>query len=141
MVDSDILLVAFVDAIEGVKGLIGERGAGAVLREAGRHSGPKLLDSLIGKLPEVIDKNTALVRTASIMKELGFADEIKAEGGKLIIRNDVFTEAVREDVNENSPVVHFLAGLVEGFVQFMSEEKAVVKPVKAEKGYIEFQVL
>lgn len=97
MVDSDILLVAFVDAIEGVKGLIGERGAGAVLREAGRHSGPKLLESLIGKLPEVIDKNTT--------------------------------------------VVHFLAGLVEGFVQFMSEEKAVVKPVKAEKGYIEFQVL
>ncbi|WP_164930575.1 hypothetical protein [Aquifex aeolicus] len=140
MVDADILLIAFVDTIEGVKNLIGERGAGAVLRDAGRHSGPKLLESLIGKLPEEVDKDTALKRTAAILKELGFADEINYGNGKFIIKNDVFTEAVREDVNVQTPVVYFLAGLVEGFVQFMSNDKVVLKPVKAEKGYVEFEV-
>jgi len=140
MVDADILLIAFVDTIEGVKNLIGERGAGAVLRDAGRHSGPKLLESLIGKLPETVDKDTALKRTAAILKELGFADEINYEGTKFAIKNDVFTEAVREDVNVQTPVVYFLAGLVEGFVQFMSNDKVVLKPIKAQKGYVEFEV-
>ena len=140
MVDSDILLIAFVDTIEGVKNLIGEKGSSAVLREAGRHSGPKLLESLIGKLPEELDVNTALKRTTAIMKELGFAEDIKVENGKVIIINDVFTEAVRENVNENSPVVSFLAGLIEGFVSFMSNDKVILKPSKAQKGLIEFTV-
>ena len=138
MVDSDILLIAFVDTIEGVKNLIGEKGASAVLREAGRHSGPKLLESLIGKLPEELDANTALKRTVAIMKELGFAEEIKVENGKVIIVNDVFTEAVRKDVDENSPLISFLAGLIEGFVSFMSNDKITLKPAKAQKGLIEF---
>ncbi|RUM30089.1 MAG: hypothetical protein DSY32_02605 [Aquifex sp.] len=140
MVDVDILLIAFVDTIEGVKNLIGERGAGAVLRDAGRHSGPKLLESLIGKLPEEVDKDTALRRTVAILKELGFADEINYEDNRIVIKNDVFTEAVREDVNVQTPVVYFLAGLVEGFVQFMSNDKVVLKPVKAQKGYVELEV-
>ena len=140
MVDSDILLTAFVDTIEGVKNLIGEKGTSAVLREAGRHSGPMLLESLIGKLPEELDVNTALKRTTAIMKELGFAEDIKVENGKVVIINDVFTEAVRENVNENSPVVFFLAGLIEGFVSFMSNDKVILKPMKAEKGLIEFEL-
>jgi len=140
MVDVDILLIAFVDTIEGVKNLIGERGAGAVLRDAGRHSGPKLLESLIGKLPEEVDKDTALRRTVAILKELGFADEINYEDNRIVIKNDVFTEAVREDVNVQTPVVYFLAGLVEGFVQFMSNDKVILKPVKAQKGYVELEV-
>lgn len=137
MVDADILLIAFVETIEGVKNLIGDRGANAILREAGRHSGPRLLESLIGKLPEVLDRATALKRTCAILQELGFADEIKLENQKVLIKNDIFTEALREDVSANSPVVSFLSGLIEGFVSFMSNEKVVLKPVKAEKGLIE----
>ena len=138
MVDADILLIAFVETIEGVKNLIGDRGANAILREAGRHSGPRLLESLIGKLPEVLDKETALKRTCSILKELGFADDITFEEGKVVIKNDIFTEALREEVSANTPVVSFLAGLIEGFVSFMSDQKVVLKPSKAEKGLIEF---
>ena len=138
MVDADILLIAFVETIEGVKNLIGDRGANAILREAGRHSGPRLLESLIGKLPEVLDKETALKRTCSILKELGFADEISLEDGKVVLKNDIFTEALREDVTPNTPVVSLLAGLIEGFVSFMSDEKIILKPAKAEKGHVEF---
>ncbi|HID66030.1 MAG TPA: hypothetical protein EYP32_04090 [Aquificaceae bacterium] len=140
MVDADILLIALVDTIEGVKNLIGEKGAGAVLREAGKHSGPKLLESLIGKLPEVLDKETAIRRTIHIMKELGFAEDIILSGDKIIVKNDVFTEAMREEVNVTTPVVLFLAGLIEGFVQFMSNNKIVIKPLNAQKGLIEFYV-
>ena len=138
MVDADILLIAFVETIEGVKNLIGDRGANAILREAGKHSGPKLLESLIGELPEVLDKETALKRTCAILKELGFADEIKYEKEKVIIKNDIFTEAIREEVSSNTPVVSLLAGLIEGFVSFMSKDKIILKPSKVEKGFIEF---
>ncbi len=138
MVDADILLIAFVETIEGVKNLIGDRGANAILREAGRHSGPRLLESLIGKLPEVLDRDTALKRTCSILKELGFADEIELEDGRVRLRNDIFTEAMREDVSQSTPVISLLAGLIEGFVSFMSEDKVLLKPVKVEKGFVEF---
>jgi len=140
MVDADILLIALVDTIEGVKNLIGEKGAGAVLREAGRHSGPKLLESLIGKLPEVLDKETAIKRTTHIMKELGFAEDIILAGNKITVKNDVFTEAMREEVNANTPVVSFLAGLIEGFVQFMSNDKIIIRPLNVQKGLVEFTV-
>jgi hypothetical protein len=45
---------------EGVRALIGDKGAKAVLRDAGRQSGPKLLESLIGHFPEVLNKEEAL---------------------------------------------------------------------------------
>lgn len=48
MVDPDILLLAIVNMSEGVRALIGDKGAKAVLRDAERQSGPKLLESLIG---------------------------------------------------------------------------------------------
>ncbi|NPA32872.1 MAG: hypothetical protein GXO04_04525 [Aquificae bacterium] len=138
MVDPDILLISFVDTIEGVKSLIGERGAGAVLREAGRHSGPKLLESLIGQLPEVLDTDRALERTLSILRELGFAEELTKNGKEIIVKNDVFTEAIRGEVNTSSPVVLFLAGLIEGFVQFMSGERVSLKATEARKGFLRY---
>jgi hypothetical protein len=53
MVDPDILILAIVDMSEGIKSLIGDKGARAILRDAGRQAGPKLLESLIGRFPEV----------------------------------------------------------------------------------------
>lgn len=138
MIDADILLIAFVETIEGVKNLIGDRGANAILREAGRHSGPRLLESLIGNLPEILNKETALKRTCAILQELGFADEIKLENGKVILKNDIFTEALREEVSPNTPVISLLAGFIEGFVNFMSNEKIILKPLNVQKGLVEF---
>ncbi len=137
MVDADILLIAMVQLAEGVKNLIGERGANAVLRDAGRHSGAKLLESLIGKLPETVDKEEALNRTCLIMEEEGFAKSLKKEDGKIVVEEDIFSDAVEGDITK-SPIVYFFIGLVEGFVQFMSEEKAVLKPESVEKGKFVF---
>ncbi len=140
MIDPDILLIAFVDTIEGVKNLIGERGAGAVLREAGRHSGPKLLESLIGRLPETLSLEEALRRTSSILEELGFAERVEVQNGTIRVVNDIFTEAVREEVSPSSPVVFIVAGLIEGFVQFMSGKKINLRVSAARKGLIEFSL-
>ncbi|NPB08256.1 MAG: hypothetical protein GXN96_04935 [Aquificae bacterium] len=140
MIDPDILLIAFVDTIEGVKNLIGERGAGAVLREAGRHSGPKLLESLIGRLPETLSLEEALRRTSSILEELGFAERVEVQNGTIRVVNDIFTEAVREEVSLSSPVVFIVAGLIEGFVQFMSGKKINLRVSAARKGLIEFSL-
>ncbi len=138
MVDSDILLIAMVESIEGVKNLIGEKGAHAVLRDAGRHSGPKLLESMIGALPEKYDKDKALATACGMLEELGFAKQVKLEDGSIVVEGDIFSDALRTDQMENSPVVSFIAGLLEGFVQFMSEEKIVVKAESVEKGKISF---
>ncbi len=136
--DPDILLIAMVELIEGVKNLIGDKGANAVLRDAGRHSGPRLLESLIGKLPEVLDKEEAVRRTCMMLEELGFAKKIEKENGTIRVQNDIFSDAVRSEDIEDSPVVYFLIGLIEGFVQFMSEDKIVLMPKEIKKGDMVF---
>ena len=136
--DPDILLIAMVELIEGVKNLIGDKGANAVLRDAGRHSGPRLLESLIGKLPEVLDKEEAVRRTCMMLEELGFAKKIEKENGTIRVQNDIFSDAVRSEDIEDSPVVYFLIGLIEGFVQFMSEDKIVLMPKEIKKGNMVF---
>jgi len=141
MIDPDILTISFVDTIEGIRKLIGDKGAGAVLREAGRHSGPKLLESLIGELPEIVSIKEAFSRTSRILEELGFAEEVKVDGRNITLINDIFTEAVREEVNPSSPVVFFFAGLIEGFVQFMAKERVNVKVIQARKGLIEYGLI
>ncbi len=138
MVDSDILLIAIVEMIEGVRDLIGDKGANAVLRDAGRHSGPRLLESLIGHLPEVLEKEEAIKRTCMMLEELGFAKEVKKEDGRIVVKDDIFSDAVRTEDLKGSPVVYFLIGLIEGFVQFMSEDKVVLKPEEIGKGNMVF---
>ncbi len=137
MIDPDILLIATVQLAEGVKNLIGEKGANAVLRDAGRHSGAKLLESLIGHLPEVLDKEEALRRTCMILEEEGFAKSLSKEEGQVVVEGDIFSDAVEGEI-EKSPIVYFFIGLIEGFVQFMSEEKAILKPNSIEKGKFVF---
>ncbi len=138
MVDPDILLISIVEMIEGVRNLIGDKGANAVMRDAGRHSGPRLLESLIGKLPEVLDKEEALRRTCMMLEELGFAKRVVKEEGRIRVEDDIFSDAIRNENIEGSPVVYFFMGLFEGFVQFMSEDKVVLSPEEIQKGRFVF---
>jgi len=138
MVDPDILLIAMVELIEGVRNLIGDKGANAVLRDAGRHSGPRLLESLIGHLPEILDKEEAVRRTCMMLEELGFAKKVEKKEGTIHVQDDIFSDAVRTEDMESSPVVYFLIGLIEGFVQFMSEDKIVLMPKEIKKGNMIF---
>ncbi len=135
MVDTDILLIAMVELIEGVRNLIGERGAGAVLRDAGRHSGPRLLESLIGSLPETLTREEALRRTCMLLEELGFADRVELREGEILIQGDIFSDAIREESSLPS-AIYFLMGVVEGFVQFMSSSKVILSPKRIERGSV-----
>jgi len=139
MADPDILILAVVNMSQGVKTLIGDKGAKAVLRDAGRQSGPKLLESLIGHFPEVLDGEEALRRACAILEDLGFAEAIKKEDGKIVIEEDIFTDAIVGEDLENSPVIYFLAGLIEGFVSFMSDQKIVLVPEIVERGKIVYK--
>ena len=138
MIDPDILLIAMVELTEGVRNLIGDRGANAVLRDAGRHSGPKLLESLIGHLPEVLDKEEALRRSCMLIEELGFAKKVSKEDGKIVVEDDIFSDAMRSEEIGKSPIIYFFMGLIEGFVQFMSEDKAILSPEEIKKGRFVF---
>lgn len=138
MVDPDILVISMVELIEGVRNLIGDKGANAVLRDAGRHSGPRLLESLIGHLPEVLDKEESVKRTCMMLEELGFAKKVEKEDSTISVEDDIFSEAIRAEDIEKSPVVYFLMGLIEGFVQFMAEDKILLSPKEVQKGKLLF---
>jgi hypothetical protein len=68
---------------EGVRALIGDKGAKAVLRDAGSKSGQKLLESLMREFFSVLDKEEALRRACIILEDLGFAKSIKKGMGIL----------------------------------------------------------
>ncbi len=136
MIDADILLLAIVNMAEGVKSLIGDKGAKAVMRDAGKQAGPKLLESLIGHFPETLDKEEALRRACIILEDLGFAKSIKKEDGKVVVEEDIFTDAIVGEDLINSPVIYFFAGLIEGFVSFMSDQRVVLVPQEVQRGRI-----
>jgi len=139
MVYPDILLLAMVNMSEGVKTFIGDKGAKVVFRDAGRQSGPKLLESLIGHFPSVVDKEEALRRTCIILEELGFAKSIKKENGNVVIEEDIFTDAIKGENLLDSPIIYFFAGLIEGFVSFMSDQKVTLVPEVVERGKIVYK--
>jgi predicted hydrocarbon binding protein len=139
MVDSDILLLAMVNMSEGVKAFIGDKGAKVVFRDAGRQSGPKLLESLIGHFPSVLDKEEALRRACIIIEALGFAKSVKKENGNIVIEKDIFTDVIMGENLSDSPVIYFFAGLIEGFVSFMSDQKVSLVPEVVERGRIVYK--
>ncbi len=139
MIDPHVLILAIVDMSEGIRALIGDKGAKAVLRNAGKQSGPKLLESLIGHFPEVLDKEEALRRTCIILEDLGFAKSIKKENGNIVIEEDIFTEAITEENLSDHPIIYFFEGLIEGFVCFMSNQKVTLVLEVAERGKIVYK--
>ncbi len=138
MVDADILLIAMVELTEGVRNLIGDKGANAVLRDAGRHSGPRLLESLIGSLPEKYDKEKAVATSCSMLEEFGFAKKVVVEDGSIVVEDDIFSDAVRDEDIASSPIIYFFMGLIEGFVQFMSDDKVTLNQKDISKGKFVF---
>jgi len=141
MVDPHILVLAIVNMSEGVKAFIGDKGAKVVLRDAGRQSGPKLLESLIGRFPGVLDKEEALRRTCIILEELGFAKSIKKENGNVVIEEDIFTDSIMGENLSDSPVIYFFTGLIEGFVSFMGDQKVTLVLEVVERGKIVYKYL
>uniref|UniRef100_A0A7C5SW57 Uncharacterized protein n=1 Tax=Thermocrinis ruber TaxID=75906 RepID=A0A7C5SW57_9AQUI len=139
MVDPDILILAIVNASEGVRALIGDKGAKAVLRDAGRKSGQKLLESLMGEFFSVLDKEEALRRACIILEDLGFAKSIKKEDGNIVIEEDIFTDAIVGENLSDSPIIYFFEGLIEGFVSFMSDQKVTLVPEVVERGKIVYK--
>lgn len=139
MIEADVLLLAIVNMAEGVKNLVGDKGAKAVMRDAGKQAGPKLLESLIGHFPEVLPKEEALRRACAILESLGFAQSIGVQGNNVVASEDVFTDAIVGEDLLNSPVIYFFAGLIEGFVSFMSDQKVVLMPEEVQRGKIVYR--
>lgn len=139
MIDVNILLLAIVSMTEGIKNLIGDKGAKAVIRDAGKQAGPKLLESLIGRFPENLQKEEALRRACVVLEDIGFAKSIKLEEGKVIAEGDIFTNFIAKENLIDTPLVYFFAGLIEGFVSFMSDQKVVLQPEEVQIGKIVYR--
>jgi len=139
MVDPRILILAIVDMSEGISALVGDNGAKAILRGAGKQTGQKLLESLMGEFFSVLDKEEALRRACIMLEELGFAKSVKKGDGNIVIEEDIFTDAIMEENLSDSPVMYFFEGLIEGFVFFMSNQKVDIVPEVVEKGKIVYK--
>jgi len=139
MVDPRVLILAIVDMSEGIRTLVGDNGAKAILRGAGKQTGQKLLESLMGEFFSVLDKEEALRRACMMLEELGFAKSVKKGDGNIVIEEDIFTNAIMEENLLNSPVMYFFEGLIEGFVFFMSNHKVDIVPEVVEKGKIVYK--
>ncbi|MFN3870223.1 MAG: hypothetical protein ACK4MW_01885, partial [Aquificaceae bacterium] len=81
----------------------------------------------------------ALKRSCAILEALGFAKSIRIEENKVIAKEDIFTDAIVEKDPTNSLLVYFFAGLIEGFVSFMSDEKVVLMPEEVQRGKIVYK--
>lgn len=97
------------------------------------------MENLIGHFPEVLDKEEALRRACIILEDLGFAKSIKKEDGSIVIEEDIFTDAIMGENLLNSPIIYFFAGLIEGFVFFMSDQKVTLVPEIVERGKIVYK--
>jgi len=94
---------------------------------------------LIGHFPGVLDKEEALRRTCIILEELEFAKSIKKENGSVVIEEDIFTDVITGENLLDSPIIYFFAGLIEGFVSFMSNQKVSLVPEVVERGKIVYK--
>ncbi|MCS7083527.1 MAG: hypothetical protein NZL90_00905 [Aquificaceae bacterium] len=138
MIDPEILIFSIVKMAEGVKGVIGDKGSKAVLRDSGRHAGPKMFENLMGHFPETLPREDAIARTCTLMQELGFAEQVFKQDKQVVFHNDAFTPAMEGDL-ANSPLIYFLMGLIEGFVQYLSKEKLTLEINDVQKGIISFK--
>jgi len=94
---------------------------------------------LIGHFPGVLDKEEALRRTCIILEELEFAKSIKKENGSVVIEEDIFTDVITGENLLDYPIIYFFAGLIEGFVSFMSNQKVSLVPEVVERGKIVYK--
>jgi hypothetical protein len=56
-----------------------------------------------------------------------------------VIEEDIFTDAIMGENLLDSPIIYFFAGLIEGFVSFMSDQKVVLVPEVVERGKIVYK--
>ena len=94
---------------------------------------------MIGHFPGVLDKEEALRRTCIILEELEFAKSIKKENGSVVIEEDIFTDVITGENLLDYPIIYFFAGLIEGFVSFMSNQKVSLVPEVVERGKIVYK--
>lgn len=140
MVYAEVLLLALIHMCSGLRSAIGQKGTRIIMRDASRYAGYKLLESLIDQFPETLSKEEALARSCSILEHLGFAKSITFKENKIDVVQDTFTELLEEEDIHNSPIVYFLAGLIEGFVAFMSDQKVTLVPQDVQRGKIVYNV-
>ncbi|MEN3033511.1 MAG: hypothetical protein ABDH18_00790 [Aquificaceae bacterium] len=140
MIDPEILVFSIVKMAEGVKSVIGDKGSKAVLRDSGRQAGPKMFENIMGHFPETLAREDAILRSCVLMQELGFAEQVFKEQGQIIFHKDAFTHAMEGDLS-SSPLIYFLMGLIEGFVQYLSKEKLTLEVQEVKSGSITFKYL
>jgi hypothetical protein len=121
-VENELLLRALAALAEGVARIIGERGARAVIREAGHHA----LGSLFDWLPLRVPLEEALERAGLLLQEFGVVSGFMChlEENQVRISGSVFSPLSVETGNPSDhPISFFLYGLYEGAVQMMSGSK------------------
>ncbi len=128
----DILLMSMVEMVRNLKELLGERGLYAVLRFSGKRSSKGFFERLIGDFPQRIEAEEALKRSCQILVELGFFEDFKIKGDKVLLSGCIFSKEL-EGVENLS---YYFVGLLEGLCEFMSKEEIKVFPLMCKESSI-----
>jgi hypothetical protein len=117
-IDCEVSLKSLLFVAESLEQLLGQHGAQAVLRTAGRRAASSLIDMLPLTLPE----DEAVRRSGAVLTELGFLTNLDfTEGNELrIYGNRVLEELRALGITGTWSVRFYVVGLFEGFYRQMS---------------------
>jgi hypothetical protein len=107
---------------EGVASIIGDKGARAVMRQAGQRAATNLLEAL----PLMVQVDEAIRRAGPVMEALGFVGETElVDTNRMVIRGNFIAQKLTDLqlATDRHPAYYFLFGLFEGLVVVLSRAR------------------
>lgn len=132
-IDCEVSFKSLLFLIESLEQLLGQHGAQAVMRSAGRRAAVDLIDML----PLTLTEDVALLRSGNILAELGFIAEltISAPDQLQIVGNHVLEQQKSLGLLGAEAGRYYVIGLFEGFFKQLSGSSRKVICVENENHF------
>jgi hypothetical protein len=132
-IDCEVSFKSLLFLIESLEQLLGQHGAQAVMRSAGRRAAADLIDML----PLTLTEDVALLRAGNILAELGFIMELKvsAPDQLLVVGNHVLEQQGSLGLHGVEAGRFYVIGLFEGFFKQLSGSSRKVVCVESKNHF------
>jgi len=118
-IEPEICFKSLIFIAHSVQDLIGSHGANTIMRMAGRKAAENLLEGIPLKLPTAAE---AVARSAMLLKELEFVNDVDPQANKVVVQGDAMAEECAElNMPYMESTSYFTIGVFEGFARKMSD--------------------
>ncbi len=135
-VNAEIVLESLIYMTDGVASVIGDKGARAVMRQAGHRAAIHLLEAL----PLRVSVLEAIARVGPVLQELGFVEDVRAlDSNHVVVEGNLISRTLRELASgpggskqepsgqmARHPARYYVFGLFEGMILVLSETRIAV---------------